>query len=410
MVLIMALLPFTTYLMWPFGILLMLLWIAQGQWRAKWENFKANDGIPYGIFLLAICLIPIFGLINSTHQAYAWRTVECYLWFFIAPVILLTTSRKLLTRKHIHLLLGVFATSVLLHIIVLFAHGIFMAVKTGDNSYLYYSTFSFLRHPTYVALYTTFAYILFFLYIFENKINLPTPKKALLFVAAAVLLIGVFCLYSRAGILTFIIIHLPLGIYVIHRRKSAWKGMLLIFSLIVGMFIILMTTHIAPENRFLEPKYTMDENGEKKTSDARIVIWQAAWEAAVENLPFGTGTGDCFEATREKYREKGYWVDFEHNYNAHNQYLQALLTNGIPGLVILLLYFFTPLGVSIRYKDILLFSIFILLLLNSCVECVFDRRFGVDFFALMIPLLMLRAGGQSSGNELIPSPLTSETE
>ena len=399
MVLIMALLPFTTYLMWPFGILLMLLWIIQGQWRAKWENFKDNDGIPYGIFLLAICLIPIFGLFNSTNQAYAWRTVECYLWFFIGPTILLTTSRELLTKKHIHLLLGIFSASVLLHIVVLFAHGIFMAVKTSDNTHLYYSTFSFLRHPTYVAMYTTFAYILIFLYLFENKFKLPNSKKVLLFVAAAVLLVGVFCLYSRAGILTFIIIHIPLSLYVIRKRKSAWKGMLLILSLIVGMFILLMTTHIAPENRFMEPKYTMDENGDKKMADARLVIWQAAWEAAVENLPFVTGTGDCFEATREKYREKGYWVDFEHNYNAHNQYLQALLTNGIPGLVILLLYFFTPLGTSIRHKDILLFSLFTLLLLNSCVECVFDRRFGVDFFALMIPMLMLRCEPAPTNNE-----------
>lgn len=390
MVLTMALLPFTTYLMWPFGILLMVLWIAQGQWRAKWENFKANDGIPYGIFLLAICLIPIFGLTNSTNQAYAWRTFECYLWFFIAPLILLTTSRKLLTNKHINILFGSFTASVLLHIIVLFTRGIFMAATTGDNTYLYYSTFSFLRHPTYVAIYTTFAYILVFLYIFENKFRLSTLRKTLLYSIATILLVSVFCLYSRAGILTFIIIHLPLGIYVIRQRRSAWKGMLLIFSLIVGMFITLMTTQIAPENRFIESKYTLDENG-KKPSDARMVIWQAAWEAAVENLPFGTGTGDCFEATREKYREKGYWVDFEHNYNAHNQYLQALLTNGIPGLILLLLYFFTPLGTSIRHKDILLLSIFVLLALNSCVECVFDRRFGVDFFALTIPLLMLRA-------------------
>ena len=71
--------------------------------------------------------------------------------------------------------------------------------------------------------------------------------------------------------------------------------------------------------------------------------------------------------------------------------MQALVTNGIPGIIILLLYFFTPFGTSLKYKDILLFSLFVILALNSCVECVFDRRFGVDFFALMIPLLMLNA-------------------
>ena len=39
----MALLPFTVYWMWPIGILLVILWAALGDWRGKWENFKAND-------------------------------------------------------------------------------------------------------------------------------------------------------------------------------------------------------------------------------------------------------------------------------------------------------------------------------------------------------------------------------
>lgn len=392
MVLIMALLPFTTYLMWPFGILLMLLWIVQGKWRAKWENFKANDGIPYGIFLFAICLIPILGLLNSTNQAYAWRTVECYLWFLFAPLILLTVSRKLLTRKHIHLLLGIFVTSVLLHIIVLFAHGIFMTVRTGDNSYLYYSTFSFIRHPSYVAMYTTFAYSLLFVYITEHHDTLSQKKKNILCVAAGILLLGVFFLYSRAGIITFIILHFPLAIYAVHKRKANWKAILFVISLVIGIFIMQITSLIAPKNRFAEFKYSMEQDSsDNKGKDARLILWQASWEAAVDNLPFGTGTGDCFDAIREKYRAKGYWIDFNHNYNAHNQYLQALVTNGIPGIIILLLYFFTPFGTSLKYKDILLFSLFVILALNSCVECVFDRRFGVDFFALMIPLLMLNA-------------------
>ena len=118
-------------------------------------------------------------------------------------------------------------------------------------------------------------------------------------------------------------------------------------------------------------------------------------EAAVENLPFGTGTGDCFDAMRDKYRSHGYLRDFEHNYNAHNQYLQALLTNGIPGIILLLLYYFVPVAESVRRRDILLLSLFILLALNSCFECLFDRRFGVDFFAIMIPLLMMSSIGQT---------------
>ncbi len=386
-----ALLPFTTYFMWPIGILLMLLWIAQGHWREKWANFKANDGIPYGIFLLGICLIPLLGLLNSTHQNYAWRTVECYLWFLIAPTILLTISRNLLTKKHIHLLLALFTASTLLHILILFGHGLYQFATTGDNTYFYYSSFSFLRHPTYVALYTTFAYVLILVYLIDHHDTTTPLQKITLYIVDAVLLVGVFCLYSRAGIITFILIHLPLSLYAVHKRRADWKAMLFVISLIAGLFVILMTTDIAPKNRFTESKYTLEKDSTNtKHSDVRLIIWQASWEAAVENLPFGTGTGDCFDAIREKYRAHGYWRDFNHNYNAHNQYLQALVTNGIPGILLLLLYFYTPLGTAIKHRDILLLTLFILLAVNSCFECVFDRRFGVDFFAIMIPLLMVK--------------------
>ncbi len=392
MILALASLPFTTYLMWPIAILLVVLWVAQGDWRGKWENFKANDGIPYGFFLFGICLIPLTGLLNSEHMNYAWSTVECYLWFLIAPLILLTTLRQLLTNNHIRTLLVVFCISTCLHLLVLYVHGIYMTSKTGDTTFLYYSTFSFLRHPTYVSLYATFAYLLILVYLIDNHSGIKLTNRILLYVVELVLLLSVFLLYSRAGIITLVAVHLPIAVYAVHKRKAEWKWMLLVFVLLVALFSWLMTTDMMPKNRFTDTKYKLENKKSDETnSDRRLILWQAGWQAAVENLPFGTGTGDAFEAIRERYRQNGYLQNYNHNYNAHNQYLQVLITNGIPGVIILLLYFFTPLGEAIRHKDIMLLSIFILLALNSCVECVFDRRFGVDFFAIMIPLLMLRA-------------------
>ena len=92
MMLMMVLLPITTFFMWPIGVMLMLLWICSGNWREKWENFKQNDGIPYGFFLLGICLIPVFGLLNSTNKSIAWSVFEGHLWFFFTPLILKRAS------------------------------------------------------------------------------------------------------------------------------------------------------------------------------------------------------------------------------------------------------------------------------------------------------------------------------
>ena len=279
----MALLPFTTWFMWPIGILLLILWAAQGDWRGKWTHFKANDGIPYGLFLLAICLIPISGLFYSVQMNYAWRTLECYLWFFIAPLVILTISRDLLTKRHIQLLLVVFSASVLAHILVLFAHGLYLFHQTGDTVYLYYSTFSFLRHPTYVSLYTTFAYLIILTYLIDNHNIIKIKTKILLYFVEAILLVGVFFLYSRAGIITLVAVHLPIAVYAVHKRKAEWKWMLLIFIAMAVLFTLLMTTDFMPINRFKEPKYKLEDGrAGEKTCDRRLILWQADWERCVD--------------------------------------------------------------------------------------------------------------------------------
>ncbi len=111
----------------------------------------------------------------------------------------------------------------------------------------------------------------------------------------------------------------------------------------------------------------------------------------MENLPWGVGTGDGNDVVMEKYHENGHWKNREHPYNAHNQLLFALLTNGILGLILTALYFITPLCTGIKHRDMMLLSLFLLLFLNCLVECMFDRRAGVDFFAIMIPLFMVQA-------------------
>ena len=164
-----------------------------------------------------------------------------------------------------------------------------------------------------------------------------------------------------------------------------------------ALFTVLIAT--SPSNRFTEAAFSF-RNRDKthKQIDPRVIIWEAAWDGAIENLPWGVGTGDGNDVIVEKYHENGHWKRSNHPYNAHNQFLFALLTNGIPGIIILLLYFYAPLGLAIKYRDIWLLSLFLLMTCNCLVECMFDRRAGVDFFAVMIPLMLLRSKNYSMYN------------
>ena len=90
--------------------------------------------------------------------------------------------------------------------------------------------------------------------------------------------------------------------------------------------------------------------------------------------------------------EKNYSNLLEHNYNAHCQYIQALIETGIIGLMILLAYCLYPLYYSVRKKNILYFSFALLVILNIAVECMFHTRSGADFIALMNVLMFIEAG------------------
>lgn len=386
----MATLPITTFFMWPIGISLMVLWICQWNWREKWESFKANDGIPYGFFLLSICLIPILGFINSENMSIAWRAFEAYIWFFFAPLIFLTTSPKTWKKQHFDLLLILFIVSEIALLVFLFGFGIYRTIKTGDSSYMYNNFFCYKRHHAYVALYLTFVYILIFNYLINHQHEMTKKRIVLAYTVELFIAVGVFCVYSRAGILTFLLMHTLWCGYAVHRKPSRLKYIIPLFIFIFGLFTTLVVT--SPSNRFTEDAISFrHRNKDNKTPDARLIIWQAAWDGAVENLPWGVGTGDGNDVIVEKYHENGHWKSRDHSYNAHNQFLFALLTNGILGLLLTLLYFITPLCTGIKHRDMLLLSLFLLLFFNCMVECMFDRRAGVDFFAIMIPLFIVRA-------------------
>ena len=387
MMLMMALLPFTTFFMWPIGVLLMLIWAFQGNWREKWENFKTNDGIPYGFFLLGICLIPLLGFINSENMPIAWRTFECYIWFFFTPFIFLTTSPKIWKKQHFNVLLALFSIGELLYLAFLFTNGIRQTIASGNISYMYNNFFCYNSHHAYVALYATFVYILIFKNLLENQHLMSKTHVVLLYFLEVFLAVGIFCMYSRAGILVFLIMHVIWSGYAIYLKHSRWKIISLILVIVFSAFAVFLVT--APDNRFKMDALTLEsENG--KSPDPRLIIWQAAWDGAVENLPWGVGTGDGNDMVVEKYHKNGFWADRDHSYNAHNQLLFAMLTNGILGLILTVIYFLVPLCTAIKHRDMMLFSIFLLLFFNCMVECMFDRRAGVDFFAIMIPLFIVK--------------------
>ena len=63
----------------------------------------------------------------------------------------------------------------------------------------------------------------------------------------------------------------------------------------------------------------------------RLAIWQCAFDIVREYPIIGVGTGDSQQALQDSYEKRKFYFASRYNkYNAHNQYIQQMVTHGIP--------------------------------------------------------------------------------
>ena len=82
---------------------------------------------------------------------------------------------------------------------------------------------------------------------------------------------------------------------------------------------------------------------------------------------------------------------YKNYYNYHNQFLQSLATSGILCLLVLLGIFFLSFKMGIQLKDFALLSISFLIAMSFMSESMLERQYGVIYFALILPIMMLES-------------------
>jgi O-antigen ligase len=75
----------------------------------------------------------------------------------------------------------------------------------------------------------------------------------------------------------------------------------------------------------------------------RLAIWECSEDIIRKNLLLGVGTGDGQDSLQQAYEERKFYFASRHNrYDAHNQYIQILVSNGVLGLIIYLSCILVP--------------------------------------------------------------------
>lgn len=220
---------------------------------------------------------------------------------------------------------------------------------------------------------------------------------------------------SRNTWFTLAILSIFFVIY-LSRSQLAWKKLAVIAAitlLFFGSYLLPIVKarvdqSIVNINRYLA---TDDYRDASRTTSigVRLELWKTGWHIFLENPLLGVGVGGFKPAARansERYQVN----EAVHRYKyVHNQYLAALATRGVPGLVLLLLVLCLPIYIAMSQKAFA-FEIgfshlsIILVCLNYVIgnlaEDHFETKPATMFFSVILALLLARIspcrGGQAS--------------
>ena len=388
-------LPVYAWYLPPFMVLWALTRILEN--NSKRDVLIRNRGHSWWLFFLftGYYLWQLVGLIYSDNIANGVNIFFSRLSLFIFPLALVIPGKKIETKGKI--LLKLFAGSTLFFIICCFLNAFYKSIVFQNGqllfnphpsegywmSYFYGSYFSFNQHPSYLAMYATLSVFIAFESWSDKSIK--TRQRILWLVTGIFLLFSIYFLSSRAGFLALVIL---LPFYFFYKLKKVFKGIIIILSVLV---FLLASITILRTNERIGIVLNQISDGtfkEKASHDSRILIWGSSFQIIRNNFILGVGTGDVRDELMKEYKIIGDEDLIKSQYNAHNQFIEIFLENGIIGLILFLTIIGTMIYIAITDKNLLYGVFIIMMVVFFMFETILYRLAGVAFFSLFSFLLL----------------------
>ncbi len=272
------------------------------------------------------------------------------------------------------------------------------------TNHFFESRFSFLLHPSYMAMYLSAALS----FVLLGKA--APPKGAIRsWLVPSLLVLGVILCNSKMGWITLVAVFSLAGIGV--WQDSQRRVRLLLVALGgAALFAILFLAFPTVSGKFfqaLDATGTIDPSSDQ-SSALRRMAWDSALELFRKDPIKGVGTGDIKDELVSLYERRGYVHAAEKRMNAHSQFLQTMAALGLPGLFGLLGVVLVPMVRSVARHQRSCLVFWLIILLNWSVESMAEVQAGAVFVCLFAWLFELQAtavdSAAYSGTEPIPSP------
>lgn len=253
-----------------------------------------------------------------------------------------------------------------------------------DFNQMFYTRLSYSVHTTFFSMYLFLAMVLLW---FKKDLFGSFYRNTFLVIFS----ITSIMLLSRAGIIVFVLSATIAFIGLAIKSKWSRRTWLIYVGVSIVALLVVFQLPIV-KNRVMKPIKVLiagKSNGESST-DLRLGTWQSALELIKESPYVGYGSGETSIRIQEqnKIDRKDFLVKRGLN-NAHNQYLNDMVSTGLIGLLAIFIVIFYPL---LKFKRNLSksFRFFqFMFAFNLMFDSILNSQSGVVFYSFFAALLFI---------------------
>lgn len=359
----------------------------------KHRNYSAS-AFPFAGTLLVFPTVFLLGFLNTSNLNSALRLLEARFSLIAFPVLLLVAGARW-TRQSISISLLGFA-------IIIIACGLVIQLSlVGDLvcqdqplSLFFYWKFSGANlseriglHPTYLSMYAIFSMGILHEFLIANR---TFDLKYVLGITGIFYLVFLTIhLSSRISLVCMLVV---LGLLLIKEFRDVKKSGPAILVIVGALMGLLVFSGSSIKSRFennLGLSFSLLTGDTVPTDnlhfDQRTFAWYSAAQLMKENALFGVGSGDVDDELHDYYLKLNVPGLAEEKLNTHNQFFDAVVRNGVLGLLSLIILYFC--GVYRNRRNTLYLIFTIIVVIFSLTENILDRQKGTVFFGVFSVLV-----------------------
>ena len=199
----------------------------------------------------------------------------------------------------------------------------------------------------------------------------------------------------RSGlVVTYAVLAVAAIRYVLSQKKYLAGGLFLLLLALAPVLAYQFVPSVQTRVGYMRYDFDLYRKGkaEGTLSDAsRWVSWRIGWDIFEESPWVGIGPGNLREEVEAQYAAE--YPSYEKRLMPHNQFLHTAAGSGIPGLLLFLTAFFTPLFYQKNWTHFPFLALHVIAFLSFIVEATLENAMGVAFylFFLLLSLNFLKA-------------------